>query len=149
MQFFFQQTFINSIRKLLKKKSYRNCETALIKSIFKLSEEAIFSISEAYRVNPSGKNPIAKLRVASDKGKSSSYRLYVFVVIKDGKIHFGHLYPKTGPKGQKALSAKEENIVIKSLLEEVRSNTLEEVFLNTKKQKICYCSSKKEVWENT
>ena len=146
MQFFFQQSFINSIRKLLKKKSYRDCEAALIKSLFELSDEKIFSISEAYRVNPSGKNPIAKLRVASDKGKSSSYRLYVFVVIRNGKINFGHLYPKTGSKGQEALSAQEENDVIKSLLKDVKSKNLQEVFLDQQKQKICYSKDRSEVW---
>jgi hypothetical protein len=147
MQFFFQQSFIKSIQKLLKKKAYRDCEAALIKSIFELSDEEIFSKSEAYRVNPSGKNPIAKLRVASNKGKSSSYRLYVFVVIRNGKINFGHLYPKTGPKSQEALSAKEENEVIKSLLNDVKSDALHEVFLDRQKQKICYSPAKSKVWK--
>jgi len=146
MQYFFQQSFIKSIRKLLKKKSYTDCEAALIKSVFKLSEEKLFSISEAYRVNPSGKNPIAKLRVAGGRGKSSSYRLYVFVVIRNRKIHFGHLYPKTGPKGQEALSVKEENEVIKSLLNDVKLNSLQEVFLDRSKQKICYTKDKTDVW---
>lgn len=146
MQFFFQQSFINSIKKLLKKKAYRDCEAALIKSIFELSDEELFALSEAFRVNPSGENPIAKLRVANNRGKSSSYRLYVFVIIRNGKINFGHLYPKTGPKGQEALSAKEENVVIKSLLGEVKSESLKKVFLDKQKQKICYSKDKSIVW---
>ncbi|UZH54644.1 hypothetical protein JRG66_11770 [Salinimicrobium tongyeongense] len=146
MRFFFQQSFINSIQKLLKKKSYRDCEAALIKSIFELSDEELYAISESYRLNPSGRNPITKLRVAADKGKSSSYRLYAFVIIKNGNFYMGHLYPKTGPKGQEALSAQEENEVIKSLLKDVKSKNLQEVFLDKQKKKICYCRDKSEVW---
>lgn len=147
MQFFFQQTFIDSIKKLLKKKSYRDCESALIKSIFELSDEEIHAISEAYRLNPSGKNPITKLRVAADKGKSSSYRLYAFVIIKDGNFYIGHLYPKTGPKGKEALTEKEEIEVIKSLLKDVKSKNYSEVFLDQQKQKICYSKDKSEIWK--
>ena len=146
MQFFFQQTFIDSVQKLLKKKSYRDCEAALIKSIFNLSDEDIFSISEAYRLNPSGKNPISKLRVASDRGKSSSYRLYIFVIVKNEKVHFGHLYPKTGPKGKEVLTSSEEREIIKSLLEEAKLKTTREVFLDFGKQKICFVKTKKTVW---
>lgn len=146
MQYFFQQDFISTVSNLLKKKSYKDVEKALIEDVFKIPKERLFTNCAANRLNPSAKNPIVKMRIASNKGKSSSYRLYFFVIIADKKIYFGHIYPKTGTKGQEALSAKEENIVIKSLLKDVKSNTLEEVFLNTKKQKICYSFSKKEVW---
>jgi hypothetical protein len=67
-------------------------------------------------------------------------------VIRNRKIHFGHLYPKTGPKGQEALSVNEENEVIKSLLNDVKLNSLQEVFLDLSKQKICYTKDKTDVW---
>lgn len=141
MQIFFQQEFIDTLVGLQKKKSYRDCEAALIEGIFKVSKEELFASCSANRLNASGKNPIVKLRVASEKGKSSSYRLYFFVIIKDEKLYFGHIYPKTGSRGKQSLSDQEETSIIKSLLTAVKTNSLFQVFLDVHKQKICYVSS--------
>lgn len=147
MQFFFQQEFIDTVGGLLKKKSYKNCEAALIEGVFKVSKDDLFASCSANRLNASGKNPIVKLRVASEMGKSSSCRLYFFVIIKEEKLFFGHIYPKTGAKGKQSLSDQEETSIIKSLLTAVKTNALFEVFLDVYKQKICYASTKEEIWK--
>ena len=69
-----------------------------------------------------------------------------FAIIKEEKLYLGHLYPKTGAKGQEVLSKKEENEVIKSLLSDVKSGTTKEVYLDITKNKICYSFNNDEVW---
>ena len=146
MQYYFQDTFIKEVKKLLKKKSYKDCEKALIADIFNLSVEDIFANCSAFRLNAGAKNPIAKLRLSFDSGKSSGYRVYVFAMIVDEKIFFAYLYPKTGKYGQDSLSAKVEAAKIKSLLADIKSDKLEEVYLDKKQDKICYSSDKKKVF---
>lgn len=147
MQYYFQQEFIDTVASLQKKKSYKNCENALIESVFKLPKEELFTQCSANRLNASENTPIVKLRVASGKGKSSSFRLYFFVVIKDEKFYFGHIYPKTGSKGKESLSPQKEISVIKTLLAAVKNNSMFEVILDKNQQKICFKTAKKKpVW---
>ena len=94
MQYFFQETFIKKVKKLLKNNSYKNCEDAIIQDIFKSSFEEIKTNCSAKRLNPDAKNPIAKLRISFNSGKSSSYRLYVFTIIQDKKLYFAYLQIK-------------------------------------------------------
>lgn len=146
MQYFFQEKFIATIKNLLKKKSYKDCELALIKGIFKSTREELFTNCSANRLNASAKNPIVKIRISGDKGKRSSYRLYFFAIIKEEKLYFGHLYPKIGSKGQITLSQKEEKNIISSLLNDIKEGTTMEVYLDNSKNKICYRSNTKTVW---
>ena len=146
MQYFFQENFIATIKTLLKKKSYKDCELAIIKGIFKPTKEELFANFTANRLNASAKNPIVKIRISSDKGKRSSYRLYFFAIIKKEQLYFGHLYPKTGSKGQTALSQNEEKNIIRSLLSDVKEGATMEVYLEKSKNKICYCSNTVTVW---
>lgn len=147
MRYFFQDTFIQTIHKLLKKNSYKDCEQALIENIFKVSEKELFVKCAAYRLNLSAKNPIVKMRLSSSqRGKSSSYRLYFFVIQHENKLYFGHLYPKTGARGKNALTTKEEKSVIKSLLMAVKEKNLKEVYYNNRKNKIYFVENHKKVW---
>jgi|SRR5699024_3057148 len=127
MRYFFQDSFIRTIRQLLKKNSYKDCEQALVNAVFKTSKKDLFVKCAAHRLNPNAKNPIVKMRIAGRRGKSSSYRLYFFVIQHKDELYFGHLYPKTGSRGQNALKVKEEKNVIKTLLEEIKNKSLIEV----------------------
>jgi len=131
---------LKQLKNLLKKNSYKDCEKALVKGIFDVSREEFLTNCSANRLNPNAKNPIVKLRIAYNKGKSASFRLYFFAIIKEEKLYFGHLYPKTGVKGQEVLSQKEENEVIKSLLSDVKSGSTKEVYLDITKNKIAIVS---------
>lgn len=146
MHYFFQSSFIATVKSLLKKKSYRYCEQALIKDVFKPSKDQIFSRSIANRLNRSAKNPIVKMRIAFKKGKRSSYRLYFFVIQSKDALYFGHIYPKTGKKGKAALTVKERKRVIRSLLDDIKSKQLLEVYYQKEKNKIYYVESDKAVW---
>lgn len=146
MQYFFQDSFIATVKSLLKKNSYKDCEEALIAHVFKPNAEEFLEQCSGFRLNPDAKNPIVKLRIAYNKGKSGSYRLYFFVIKKKEKLYFGHLYPKFGKKGRQALNHQEEKEVINSLLIAAKSNALAEVYWDVAKNKICYCSTNKKVW---
>lgn len=146
MQYFFQDKFISTVKSLLKKNSYRDCEKAVIDNVFKPEREELFERCSGFRLNPNAKNPIVKLRIAHNKGKSGSYRLYFFVIKKKENLYFGHLYPKYGKKGKQALSKKEERVVIKSLVDAAKTKQLTEVFWDKQKNKICYCSDNRKVW---
>lgn len=147
MQYFIQEAFINTVDKLAKNNSYEDCENAIIENIFKVSPDGLFAMCSAMRLNASPHAPIAKLRVNFKKGKSSSYRMYVFALIKNEEIYFAHIYPKTGTKNQDALSSKEEKSIIKELLENYKTQKFSEVFLNNESNKICYLSTKENVFK--
>ncbi len=123
MQYFFQPSFISEVDKLLKNNSFKDCENALIEGVFRQKPEDIKVKCSALRLNPSGTNPIAKLRIGFETGKSSAYRLYVFVVLKDDKFYFSYIYPKTGTKrkSKSALKGKDEKEIIKQLLVDVKT----------------------------
>lgn len=146
MRCFFQDSFIKEVKKLLKKNSYGDCEKALIKSIFNRPFEELKTSWSANRLNADAKNPIAKLRLNYKSGKSSSYRLYIFVIVKDEKLYFAYLYPKTGKYGRFALNSNEETRIIKELLINIKSKEVKEVFLDKATQKICYATDNKTVW---
>jgi len=146
MQYFFQPSFILEVKKLLKNNSYKDCENALIESVFKQNFEEIKVKCSALRLNPSGVNPIAKLRIGFETGKRSEYRLYVFVIIKEDKFYFSHLYPKTGTKGKSALKSKEETEIIRQLLEDVKNDKAIKVFFHPNLNKICYMSNQEIVF---
>ncbi len=146
MNYYFQESFVQKVRILLKNNSYQDCEMALIESVFNLSVEQIMTNCSAMRLNASSKNPIAKLRISYNSGKSSSYRLYVFAMIIDKKLYFAYLYPKKGKLGQASLSAKQENFVIKELLDNVKLGNFEEVFLDKKTYKICFVKNSEPVF---
>ena len=113
MQYFVKESFVSTVNKLLKNNSYQDCEKAIIENVFNVSSENLFALCSALRLNASPETPIAKLRINFNKGKSSSYRMYVFALIKNEEIYFAHIYPKTGTKNQAALGAKEEKSIIK------------------------------------
>lgn len=146
MQYFFQESFIIKVKNLLKNNSYKFCELAIIESVFNLSIEQIFANCVAQRLNPSVENPIAKLRISYNSGKSSSFKLYVFAIIKDEKLYFAYTYPKTGKFGQSALKANEEIKIIKELLENVKTINVHAVYLDKKKNKICFLIDDKEIF---
>lgn len=147
MKFYFQSSFIKEIKKLQKKKSYDDCEEAIIKDVFIIDSEDIFELCSATRLNPSGENPIAKLRICSDKkGKSSSYRLYLLALKVKENLYFAYLHPKTGVYGKESLTTKEKKDIIKNLLDDVKNNNLLEVCLNDKKDKIIFTKDNKEVF---
>jgi len=146
MQYYFQDTFITEVKKLLKKKSYKDCEKALISDIFDLSVEDVLANCSAFRLNAGAKNPIAKLRISYDSGKSSGYRVYVFAMIIDEKLFFAHVYPKTGTYGQHSLSAKEEVLKIKNLLADIKSDNLAAVYVDKKQSKIYYAPNNKTIF---
>jgi len=125
---------------------FKNLWTLVHSGLVDVYSEEFLTNCSANRLNPNAKNPIVKLRIAYNKGKSASYRLYFFAIIKEEKLYLGHLYPKTGAKGQEVLSKKEENEVIKSLLSDVKSGTTKEVYLDITKNKICYSFNNDEVW---
>lgn len=147
MQYFVQESFVNTVEKLLKNNSYQDCEKAIIENVFKVSPENLFALCSALRLNASPETPIAKLRINFNKGKSSSYRMYVFALIKNEEIYFAHIYPKTGTKNQAALGAKEEKSIIKELLENYKEQLFLEVFLNKENSKICYSLTNENVFK--
>ncbi len=146
MQYFFQETFISKVKNLLKNNSYKFCELAIIECVFNLPIEQVFVNCVAQRLNPSAQNPIAKLRISYNSGKSSSFRLYVFAIIKNEKLYFAYLYPKTGKFVQSSLKANEEIAIIKELLENIKDNNVQEVFLDVEKNKICFKCDNSEVF---
>ena len=147
MQYFVQESFVSTVDKLLKNNSYQDCEKAIIDNIFNVFSEILFAKCSALRLNASPETPIAKLRINFNKGKSSSYRMYVFALIKKEEIYFAHIYPKTGTKNQAALGAKEEKSIIKELLENYKEKLFLEVFLNKENSKICYYSTNENVFK--
>lgn len=146
MRYFFQDTFVHTVKSLLKKNSYKDCEQALIAGVFSLSKVDLFAHCTANRLNKSGKNPIVKMRIAHKKSKRSSYRLYFFIIQRKDALYFGHLYPKTGNKGIVSLSVQEENEIIKSLLNDIKAKKLAEVYSDKAKNKICYSNDNTVVW---
>jgi hypothetical protein len=147
MQYFVQESFIITVDKLAKNNSYEDCEKAIIENVFKVSSDSLFAMCSAMRLNASPKSPIAKLRVNFNKGKSSSYRMYVFALVKNEEIYFAHIYPKAGTKNQDALSSKEEKSIIKKLLENYKEKQFSEVYLNKDTNKICFISSQENVFK--
>jgi hypothetical protein len=148
MKFFFQETFIKEVKKLLKKTSYKDCEEAIIKDIFIINSDDVFDHCSAVRLNTSENNPIGKLRIAAEgKGKSSSYRLYLLALKVQDKMYFAYILPKTGVFGKSALTSKEQKVIIKNLLDCIKSDTkLKEVALSKSKDKIIYTKDNKNVF---
>ncbi|WP_335965770.1 hypothetical protein [Galbibacter sp. PAP.153] len=147
MKFFFQKSFISEVKTLLKKNSYKDCERAIIKDIFKLKSDDLLAQCVAYRLNPNAKNPIAKLRVGDEQGKSSSFRVYLIAIAIKNNYYFGYIYPKQGVYGKNALKSKEETKIIKDLLSDIKEDNVIEVKLNKDKDKICFVSDNKEIFK--
>lgn len=147
MKFFFQKSFISEVKKLLKKKSYKDCEKAIINDIFILESDDLLAQCVAYRLNPNAKNPIAKLRAGDEQGKSSSFRVYLIAVAIKNNYYFGYIYPKQGVYGKNSLKSKEETKIIKNLLNDIKKGSVIEVKLNESKDKICYASDDKEIFK--
>ncbi len=139
MNFYFQKSFIKEVKKLLKKNQYKDCEDAIINDIFIIKSEDIFAKCSASRLNTSETNPIAKLRIGSNRGKSSSYRVYLMALKVEDKMFFAYIHPKTGPIGKESLTKKEKIKIIKSLLIDIEKENFDEVYLKSSgKNKICY-----------
>ncbi|WP_397363323.1 hypothetical protein [Olleya sp. R77988] len=147
MKFFFQKSFISEVKKLLKKNSYKDCEKAIIKDIFKIESDDLLAQCVAYRLNPNAKNPIAKLRAGNEQGKSSSYRVYLIAIAIKNNYYFGYIYPKQGVYGKSALKSKEETKIIKDLLNDIKNDDVIEVKLNESKDKICLVSDNSELFK--
>nr|BFF38627.1 hypothetical protein BACY1_04320 [Tenacibaculum mesophilum] len=147
MKFFFQKSFISEVKKLLKKNSYKDCEKAIIKDIFKIESDDLLAQCVAYRLNPNAKNPIAKLRAGNEQGKSCSYRVYLIAIAIKNNYYFGYIYPKQGVYGKSALKSKEETKIIKDLLNDIKNDDVIEVKLNESKDKICLVSDNSELFK--
>lgn len=147
MKFFFLKSFISEVKKLLKKNSYKDCEKAIIKDIFKIESDDLLAQCVAYRLNPNAKNPIAKLRAGNEQGKSSSYRVYLIAIAIKNNYYFGYIYPKQGVYGKSALKSKEETKIIKDLLNDIKNDDVIEVKLNESKDKICLVSDNSELFK--
>lgn len=146
MRYYFDDDFISQVSKLLKKKSYIDCEKALIDSVFEKKPDEFLTHCQARKITGGKKLLIAKVRISYNTGKSGAYRLYLAVYIEQEKLHFGFIFPKTGSKGRESLNKKkEEPETIDRIFYMVKSKNYKEVIVID--DKICYKNSKQAVWE--
>ena len=96
MSVFLDEHFIKTVKKLLKNKSHKNCEQALIKHIFNKDFDYLKKHCLARKLYGLNQKPIAKIRISYNSGKSSGYRLILMIFISEENIHLGYIYPKTG-----------------------------------------------------
>lgn len=93
MKVFCTDTFRREYHKLIKKNSYRSLGKLIIEEVLQ-QPSANLATSTVLNGRPTD-IPFYKKRI----GGSSGFRLYCILVIKDDKLYFLYVHPKTGSKG--------------------------------------------------
>ena len=145
MKIFFTTEFINIVLDLLKSKNHKDIEIELISNLFNKSIDTI--ISGIDRLSGDGKNSLfIKKRIGhKHKGKSSGYRIYAWVIIKDNDLFIMYIHPKTGKYKKVNVSLEKKKELVKTYKQAKQNNEFIEVCLS--ENKIINCETKMQIFK--
>ncbi len=136
MTFFFSETFIEAFIKLLKSKAHSELEKLFIEQILTKSKEEIISRGTS-KLNNSSENIFLKKRIKKKNvGKSSGYRAYFYLLIKNDSFDFLYIYPKTGRRSQSSVSKAEQKQLLIDYKACKEKENMVQVSLNEEENKI-------------
>lgn len=126
MEFYCTDVFCKELRKLKKKKSYRDLDKIIIEKFLKVNDDLLSN--RGTNLNRNHEQPY--IRYAN---KPSAYRFYYFVFIEEKKLFLHFLHPKTGTSGAPTVT---EEFISNSHTE------LENAIINKDIYKIGYSNNK-------
>lgn len=146
MKLFFTQEFIDEVNLILKTNSHSDCELSLIESVFNKTLDEIKNTGTKRLGGDPNKNPFLRKRIETlNSGKSSGYRLYLWVFYTENNVYLLFIHPKTGRRSGTNLTTEKQKELVKTFKQNRDNNTFIEVELNDKK-KIINFISKKEIF---
>jgi len=146
MQIFFTQEFIDEVTLISKANSHSDCELSLIHSIFNKNIDEIKNTGTKRLGGDPNKNPFLRKRiVTSNSGKSSGYRLYLWVFYFENNIYLLYIHPKTGRRSGTNLTPEKQKELVKTFKENRDNNTFIRTELNNK-NKIVNAITKEEIF---
>lgn len=146
MPIFFTQEFIDEVTLISKANSHSDCELSLIQSIFKKNIDEIKNTGTKRLGGDPNKNPFLRKRIeTSNSGKSSGYRLYLWVFYFENNVYLLYIHPKTGRRSGTNLTPEKQKELVKTFKENRDNNTFIRTELNNK-NKIVNAITKEEIF---
>ena len=146
MQIFFTQEFIDEVTLISKANSHSDCELSLIHSVFNKNIDEIKNTGTKRLGGDPNKNPFLRKRiVTSNSGKSSGYRLYLWIFYFENNIYLLYIHPKTGRRSGTNLTPEKQKELVKTFKENRDNNTFIRTELNNK-NKIVNAITKEEIF---
>jgi len=146
MQIFFTQEFIDEVTLISKANSHSDCELSLIHSVFNKNIDEIKNTGTKRLGGDPNKNPFLRKRiVTSNSGKSSGYRLYLWIFYFENNVYLLYIHPKTGRRSGTNLTPEKQKELVKTFKENRDNNTFIRTELNNK-NKIVNAITKEEIF---
>lgn len=133
MEFFCTEEFKDEFLKLLKKKSYSDLDKEFHKYLFANNNQFTGT-----RLNGGAYPPMIKKRISGSGG----YRLYYVWYVKDNKLYFMWVHPKTGSDGKQNIDKDLLKELANKLYEDIKNNNLFEVKENNSKDGVNFSKVK-------
>lgn len=130
MQIFCINDFKKEYETLIKKRSYKPLEEAII-SYFHNKKPNDLKLKGA-RLNQSHDAPFIKQRLNGSGG----FRIYFLLLVKENKVYLAFVHPKTGSKGAESITDKSKGLLQKRLYDAIKTNNLFRITLNKKQNSI-------------
>ena len=146
MYIFFTQEFIDEVTLISKANSHIDCKLSLIHSIFNKNIDEIKNTGTKRLGGDPNKNPFLRKRIeTSNSGKSSGYRLYLWMFYFENNVYLLYIHPKTGRRSGTNLTLEKQKELVKTFKENRDKNTFIRTELNNK-NKIVNAITKEEIF---
>lgn len=146
MKIFFTQEFIDEVTLISKSNSHNDCELSLIDNIFNKNIDDIKNTGTKRLGGDPDKNPFLRKRIeTSNSGKSSGYRLYLWIFYFENNVYLLFIHPKTGRRSGTNLTTEKQKELVKTFKENRDNNTFIKTELS-KQNKIVNSDSQEEIF---
>ena len=146
MDIFLTAEFISEVKAISKTPSHKDCEQDLINAVFEKDLTEIETGSRRLGGDPE-KNPFLRKRVESlNGGKSSGYRLYLWLFKIEGCIYLMFIHPKSGRRSATNITHEKQKELVKSFKTLRDDKGFLKAEFCPKKHKIIYSLSGKNVF---
>ncbi len=122
MTIFCTLEFKKEFDKLLRKKSYKSLEKALIDYFF-VDNITSEDLKSGVNLTNSNERPFIKTRI----GGSGGFRCYYYLFIIDSKLYLTFVHPKSGTYGYSNTTQQKRKSLIENLIIDIKKNDLLEV----------------------
>lgn len=141
MDVFFTEEFISEVKAISRTPSHKDCEQDLINAVFQKEVPEIETGSKRLGGDPL-RNPFIRKRIeSSNGGKSSGYRLYLWLFKIDDSIYLMFIHPKTGRRSATNITPEKQKELVKSFITLRNANGFLKVEFCSKRNKIAYSPS--------
>ena len=148
MNIYVTKEFLSETKLIIKDKSHYNLEADLIDSICNKTIDEVRSIGTKRLGGQADKNPFLRKRVGSENsGKSSGYRLYFWLFIKEENVFLLFIHPKTGRRSATKISNEKQKELVKTFKSSRENKEFLEIELDNEKNHFVLTKTKKEAFK--